>query len=60
MLDLVAPTIRIEHDGCDALHLRWQSRTSSSVYEALRDRETLRYLLIAINGKPVTPDTLTR
>jgi hypothetical protein len=58
VLDVTAPTERIEHGGHDALHLRWLSRTSSSVYEALRDRETLRYLLIAIDGKPLAQESL--
>jgi hypothetical protein len=60
VLDVMAPTASVEHDGCDALHLRWYSRTSSSVYEALRDRETLRYLLIAIDGKPLTQGSLAQ
>ena len=60
VLDVTAPAGRIKRDGRDALHIRWHSRTSSSVFEALRDRETLRYLLIAIDGKPVAPDILTK
>jgi len=58
MLDLA--TSLVERDGRNALHLRWHSRTSSSVFEALRDRETLRYLLIAIDGKPILPNALAQ
>lgn len=42
-----------ERDGRVALHLRWRSLTSSSTYEALRDRATQRCLLIALDGQPL-------
>jgi RNA polymerase sigma-70 factor (ECF subfamily) len=43
----------IDRDGQVALHLRWKSLTSSSTYEALRDRMTQRCLLVAIDGQPL-------
>lgn len=42
----------IDRGGRVALHLRWRSLTSSSTFEALRDRATQRCLLIAVDGQP--------
>ena len=38
------------------MNIRWTSQTSDSTYEAVRDRETLRYHLIAIDGLPIPLD----
>jgi len=44
----------IERDGREAVVLRWQSLTGTGTWEAVRDRETLRYHLIAIDGRPIS------
>ena len=46
----------IECDGREAIHQRWHSLTGTGTYEAIRDRETLRYHLIAIDGQPIPLD----
>jgi hypothetical protein len=49
------PTIRtVERDGRETTHLRWTSRTSASTWEALRDRQTMREVAIALDGRVVT------
>lgn len=51
----------IERDGREAIHQRWASLTGTGTYEAVRDRETLRYELIAIDGRsiPIDEQSLT-
>ncbi len=46
----------VERDGREAVLLRWNSLTGTGTYEAIRDRETLRYHLIAIDGRPIPLD----
>nr|MBA2470154.1 hypothetical protein [Chloroflexia bacterium] len=46
----------IERDGREAIQQRWTSLTGMGTYEAVRDRETLRYALIAIDGRSIPID----
>lgn len=48
----------IERDGREAIHQRWKSLTGTGTFEAVRDRETLRYHLIAIDGQTIPFDTV--
>jgi len=46
----------IERDGRAAIHQRWTSLTGTGTWEAVRDRETLQYHLIAIDGRSIPID----
>lgn len=46
----------LERDGRVVLHLRWRSLTGASTFEALRDQETQRCLLLSRDGQPLTFD----
>jgi RNA polymerase sigma-70 factor (ECF subfamily) len=49
-------TANVERDGREAVILRWDSLTSGSTWEAIRDRETLAYMSIMIDGRPIPID----
>lgn len=49
VVDLTPPSLH--RDGRETLHLRWRSLTSSSIFEALRDRDSQKCLLITVDGQ---------